>query len=272
MTKCHLMLLCAALLLLGGCKHASQGPSLSEYGERSLAGQAARFEQYAQLLASLSPAEAMVRQEAMLADAEQDSAQWQLQMQLQEKFFLDPNSPYRNEEFYLPVVAHLLSSPHATQDQRDRARWLEPRLKLNRPGTVANDFPFTLPNGRSTRLHAVIDSRHPHQTLLFFSNPGCANCKQITEALAADPAIAARIASGELLVVNVYPDEDLQAWLDYLPNYPKTWICGHDADQLLFNDTLYWLRAIPSLYLLDEEKRVVVKDAPLESLLPLLSF
>ena len=66
MTKCHLMLLCAALLLLGGCKHASQGPSLSEYGERSLAGQAARFEQYAQLLASLSPAEAMVRQEAML--------------------------------------------------------------------------------------------------------------------------------------------------------------------------------------------------------------
>ena len=75
MTKCHLMLLCAALLLLGGCKHASQGPSLSEYGERSLAGQAARFEQYAQLLASLSPAEAMVRQEAMLADAEKDETE-----------------------------------------------------------------------------------------------------------------------------------------------------------------------------------------------------
>lgn len=267
MTKCHLSLLCAAILLLSGCKPASQGPSLSEYGQHSLNARAARFEQYAHLLSTLSPMEAWVRQESLLAEAERDSAEWQLQMQLQEKFFLDPNSPYRNEELYLPVVAHLQTSPHATREQRDRAAWLEPRLLLNRPGTVAADFPFTLPNGRTTTLHAAIDSRHPRQTLLFFSNPGCANCKEITEALAADPEVSARIAAGELLVINIHPDADVETWLDYLPNYPGEWICGYDPDQLLLSDTRYWVRAIPSLYLLDEEKRVVLKDAPLEKVL-----
>ena len=267
MTKCHLMLLCAALLLLGGCKHASPGPSLSEYGAQSMAGQRARFEQYVQELATLTLDEALARQEEMLTAAEADSALWQQTMTLQEKFFLDPNSPYRNEELYIPVVEHLLQSPHATQEQRDRARWLDPRVRLNRLGTVAADFPFRMPNGRTNTLHAAIDSRHPQQTLLFFSNPGCPNCKEITEALAADPVIADKIASGTLLVVNIYPDEDLQAWLDYLPNYPNTWICGHDDDQLLHRDTRYWIRAIPSLYLLDEEKRVVLKDAPLDDVL-----
>ena len=58
-----------------------------------------------------------------------------------------------------------------------------------------------------------------------------------------------------------------QEWLDYLPNYPKEWICGYDPDQVLRSDTLYWLRAIPSLYLLDGEKRVILKDATLQQVL-----
>ena len=78
------------------------------------------------------------------------------------------------------------------------------------------------------------------------------------------------LEDGRLLVINVYPDEDVQAWLDYLPNYPAEWVCGYDADQILNSGTHYWLRAIPSLYLLDEEKRVILKDAPLNLLIATL--
>ena len=266
MTKCHLLLICAVIALLPGCKRAG-GPSLSEYGAQSEASQAARFEQYALELAGLPLDEALRRQEERMEEAESDSARWRQETALQDKFFMDPNSPYRNEEFYLPVAFHLADSPLATEEQRNRARWILPRLQLNRLGTIAADIPFTLRDGRTTTLHAAIDSHHPKLTLLFFSNPGCPNCKEITEALAEDPVVSRKMASGELLVVNIYPDEDLQAWLDYLPNYPSEWICGHDAEQILFSDTRYWLRAIPSLYLLDEEKRVVRKDAPLEQIL-----
>ena len=269
MTKCHLILLCALLSLLPACKPQPQGPSLSERGANAEATQYARFEQYVQDLSKMSLTEAWLRQEAMLDEAEGDSTRWREVTSLQEHFFLDPNSPYRNEELYLPVVARLLSSPMASEQQRERARWIAPRISLNRIGQPAADFPFTLRNGRTTTLYETIDSRPvpPRRTILFLSNPGCPNCKEITETLSANPETSAQIASGELLVVNIYPDEDLQAWLDYLPHYPDTWVCGYDPEQILNSDTRYWIRAIPSLYLLDEEKRVVRKDAPLEVIL-----
>ena len=266
MTKCHLLLL-AVVLLAVSCKHGQQGPSLSEYGSNSAATREALFEEYVQELRAMPLREAMLRQDSLLQAASADSAEWARVTALEEKFFLDPNSPYRNEELYLPVVRSILASPYSTELQLSRAEWLLPRLQLNRPGERAADFAFLTPKGRRTSLYAVLSERKPQQTLLFFSNPGCPNCLAITKALSEDPQVQDRIASGSLLVVNIYPDEDVVAWLDYLPNYPETWVCGQDGDQIINTDTVYWLRAIPSLYLLDAEGRVVLKDATLEDVL-----
>ena len=266
MTKCHFFLL-AVLLLAVSCRNGQQGPSLSEYGSRSEATREALFETYVLELRAMPLREAMMRQDSVLRAADCDSAEWAHMTALQEKYFLDPNSPYRSEELYIPVAEHLLASPYSTEIQRQRAQWLLPRLHLNRPGEPAADFPFLTPKGRRTSFYAVLAERKPQQTLLFFSNPGCPNCLEITKALNADPQVQARIASGKLLVVNIYPDEDVVAWLDYLPNYPEEWVCGQDGDQVLHTDTLYWLRAIPSLYLLDTAGRVMLKDATLEDVL-----
>ena len=271
MTKCHLTLLAAFLLLYCACKpDRPQGPSLSEYGASSQSTQSALFEKYVIELLNASPDRAARMQDSVMAIAESDSLQWQRITEFEESFLLDPNSPYRNEELYIPVVEHLLSSPLASEKQRMRAAWIEPRLKLNRPGQPAADFSFISPKGRRERLHAIIDARHPQRTILFFSNPGCPNCKEITEALSNSLLVQSMLEDGRLLVINVYPDEDVQAWLDYLPNYPAEWVCGYDADQILNSGTHYWLRAIPSLYLLDEEKRVILKDAPLNQLIATL--
>lgn len=272
MTKCHLFLLAALLPLLFSCKPAPKSPSLSEYGSRSQATQQALFEQYVNDLQTLPLSEAFRRQDSVMRDAERDSTTWQQLVKLQEFFIFDPNSPYRNEELYIPVVDHMLNSPHATEQQQNFARWCAPRIVLNRPGSTAADFRFTTPNGRQHSLYETIDSRpvRPQRTLLFFSNPGCPNCKEITESLSKNPRVQAMLDAKELLVVNIYPDEDVQAWLDYLPNYPSEWVCGYDADQVLNSSTRYWLRAIPSLYLLDSGKRVILKDAPLNLLIATL--
>ena len=268
MTKCHLLALAVLLALAAaGCKGGEKGPSLSDYGSKSEASQNAQFEEYVRQLRALPLEEALARQEAMMQEAEADSASWERITRLQDHFLQDPNSPWRSEELYIPVVSHLLSSPLASERQKAFAKHLAPRIVLNRLGTPAGDFAFQFKNGRTSTLYETIDSRQPRLTLLFFSNPGCPNCKEITEALSNDPLIQERIDKGELLVVNIYPDEDLQEWLDYLPNYPQQWICGHDPDGVLRSDTVYWVRAIPSLYLLDSEKRVICKDATLEEIL-----
>ena len=267
MTKCHLLLLAVLVLLSVSCRNSHPDTSLSNYGARSQAVQEMQFEQYVLSLRAMPVEEARRVQDSLLQAAECDSAEWARLTALEDKFLLDPNSPYRNEELYIPVARHMISSPHATERQRIYGEYALPRLLRNRIGEPTADFGFVTPKGRHSSLYGVLAERQPRQTILFFSNPGCPNCKEITEILGADAEVQALIEAGKLLVLNIYPDEDVAAWLDYLPNYPDNWVCGQDADQLLNSDTVYWLRAIPSLYLLDAEGRVLLKDAPLEEIL-----
>ena len=71
-----------------------------------------------------------------------------------------------------------------------------------------------------------------------------------------------KIADGTMAVLNIYIDEDLEAWRSYMPIYPENWYNGFDPDFVIRGETLYNVRAIPSLYLLDRNKTVIMKDAP----------
>ena len=56
-----------------------------------------------------------------------------------------------------------------------------------------------------------------------------------------------------------------------MESYPKEWINCYDPDYVIRTDTLYNIRAIPSLYLLDAQKRVVLKDATPERVIMFLN-
>ena len=89
--------------------------------------------------------------------------------------------------------------------------------------------------------------------------------------MGSDPKAAWAVEVGLVAVVNIYIDEDLEAWREYLPNYPAKWICGFDPLFTLRDDNKYHIRAIPSVYLLDENKTVMLKDAPIQRLLDILN-
>ena len=184
-----------------------------------------------------------------------------------QKYYYNPNSPLRNEDVYYHFVS-LYSSFDGLSDVEKGKYVREARLcALNRIGTKAADFRFADKRGKMTSLYDI----KAELTLLFFSNPGCNACMQIIDVLREDPMISSQIASGRLAVVNVYIDEDIQSWLDYMPIYPEEWYNGFDPDLVLRNNEMYSIRAIPSLYLLDSEKRVIMKDAPEERLFRYLS-
>ena len=42
---------------------------------------------------------------------------------------------------------------------------------------------------------------------------------------------------------------------------PSHWLSGYDPDGVIRADNIYYVRAIPSVYLLDGEKRILMKDA-----------
>ena len=177
---------------------------------------------------------------------------------LAEKYFYDPNSPVRNEDHYHAFVRNLASFEGFDEAVRGKYAYQARMTALNREGTIAADFRFADKNGRIHSLHGI----NAPMTLLFFSNPGCDACMEIIKVLSGHEGIASMIADGRLAVLNIYIDEDIQAWREYMPIYPEQWYNGFDPDLVIRGETLYNVRAIPSLYLLDHEKRVILKDAP----------
>lgn len=180
--------------------------------------------------------------------------------ELTEKYFHDPNSPLRNEEFYLPYVSGLAESDMVPAEKKPAYSFDAKMCALNRIGTQVADFSFTEFSGKKNTLYSI----KADYLLLFFSNPGCPSCKDITEVIESDDNILGMMSSGRLKVVNMYIDQELDKWREYAAGYPTEWISGYDHNYIIRTDVTYNIRAIPSLYLLDSEKRVLLKDAPLE--------
>ena len=175
-----------------------------------------------------------------------------------QKYLYDPNSPMRNEDFYGPYVERLSQCELVEEGMRQAYAFDARMCALNRVGTKAADFRFSDSRGRIRRLYDI----KADNIILFFSNPGCTACMDIINTLKSIPAVAHGVASGRLAVLNIYIDEDLNAWREYMPIYPEEWFNGYDQDYVIRTDVLYNVRAIPSLYLLDKDKKVIMKDAP----------
>ena len=186
---------------------------------------------------------------------------------MMEHYLYDPNSPYRNEDLYHPYVAGLAASPFTDPAQVPSLEFDARMSALNAVGTPAADFRFADVAGRTRRLYDV----RADYTLLVFSNPGCQACNDFLMDMATAGYYKDLIASGTLAVVNVYIDEDLDSWRSHLKDFPDFWINVYDRGFVIRRDLVYNVRGIPSLYLLDKDKRVIMKDAPTERVMSFLA-
>lgn len=181
-------------------------------------------------------------------------------------YLYDPNSPLRDEDLYLPFVRGLSVSEYVSEDLKPAYAHDAAMCSLNQAGQGAADFSFTEANGKKNTLYGI----KADYTLLFFSNPGCPACKEIIEALKNDTKVSDLISSGRLSVVNLYIDLELDKWRACVTDYPSDWHNGYDQSYIIRTDVTYNVRAIPSLYVLDREKKVIMKDAPAEKALAFL--
>jgi hypothetical protein len=88
--------------------------------------------------------------------------------------------------------------------------------------------------------------------------------------MASTPEIASLIDEGRLQVVDIYIDQEIEDWKAHIPEYPAAWINGYDHNYAIRTDLLYNVRGIPSIYLLDKDKTVLMKDAVQEKVLTAL--
>jgi hypothetical protein len=91
------------------------------------------------------------------------------------------------------------------------------------------------------------------------------------EDMESTPEVSALIEAGRLQVVDVYIDQEIDDWKAHIPDYPASWINGYDHGYSIRTDLIYSVRGIPSIYLLDAEKTVLLKDTTPERLLSTLA-
>lgn len=178
-------------------------------------------------------------------------------MHLAEHYLYEAGSPLRNDALYLAAAGCLLASPAVDETTKSRLESQARMLRKNQPGMAAADFSYTTIGGIRSRLHSL----KAEYTLLFFYDPDCDVCTGVRTRLVASPAVQRLTANGRLKILAVYPDADTQSWLHHAAEMPEDWITARDESGRITTGGLYDLRGLPSLYLLDGRKRVVLKDA-----------
>jgi len=212
---------------------------------------------YIDVLKRVQPDMASSSIKAMLAKAEVDSTMFAYMAGLYDKYLYDPNSPMRDESLYISVLQVITASAKVSEVDKIRPQHLLDLALKNQVGRPATDFIYTLPDGSTGRLHSI----KADMLLLFFYNPDCHNCQQITRQLDDSEVVNRLMQSKQLKILAVYPDEDIEAWRKHVSLMPVSWINSYDKSLDLKNKEVYDLKAIPTLYLLDKEKKVVLKDA-----------
>lgn len=202
-----------------------------------------------------------------LNEAKADEIVYRYFASLFEKYYYDPNSPFRNDEQYLTVLKEMVQSPLLTDELRSRYTFqLELSMK-NRVGEKATNFTYTVASGQSNTLYNL----KSEFTLLIFSNPGCATCKAVIDRLNNSKELNEALSINSptrtmLTILTIYPDDNPDEWKAYLPQMPDRWSHGYDKEMVITNKRLYDIKAIPTLYLLDRDKNVILKDSSIEAI------
>ncbi len=217
------------------------------------------YANYLDILRYVDPAVAQQSAAQLIKRAEVDSTMFDYFVMLSDKYLYDPNSPFRNDELLIPTLECIIASPLLDEAEKIRPQSQLNMAQKNRIGQKANDFRYTLHDGRTGRMYSI----EADYLLIFINNPDCPACKEIREQIGASPMLSEMIERGVMKVLAIYPDEDITAWLNYRHNIPASWINGYDKQLRMRDEELYDLKAIPSLYLLDAEKRVMLKDCNL---------
>lgn len=213
-------------------------------------------------LSDLVAAPAKDREESLgglLHAAASDTTAFRVFTSQLESYLGDPNSPLRNEDFYICYLQQLLRVKTLPLAERTRAEYHLKMAQKNRKGTIATNFSFTTREGKHMKLSQF---QAPYLVLVFY-DPECPHCSDILDMLYQNPRLQQAISEGKAKVLAVYTEGNRKLWEEKKAEMPAEWTVAIDESKIV-ERCLYDISAMPMVYLLDQDKRVVIKDAKIE--------
>jgi thioredoxin-related protein len=179
---------------------------------------------------------------------------------LSEQYLYNPDSPVYDEEKLILFLRQELKSSALNEADKIRPQILFESVMKNRTGQTANDFTYTLTDDKTGTLHAL----KADYILLYFNDPECEDCLMLTRKLIVSPIINDFIKQGKLKILTVYTNDDVEAWKKHASAVLNSWIYSRDAEQLINMEGIYDIKRFPTIYLLDKDKKVLLKDTTFE--------
>lgn len=198
--------------------------------------------------------------DGMLEKAKSNRSNFDHFIKLYERYLYDGNSPMRNDIVYESVLRYLIKTDLLSDLEKEAYRPIYKLLLRNKAGQLAEDFSYELANGKKQKLSQTKGK----YTFLMFYDPECSHCKETIHQLRDTPQLVQLFEQQQVQVLAIDPWGDRNKWKDYMPEISEKWINGFDSESKILSFNLYDLKASPTIYLLDENKRVLLKDTYLQ--------
>ncbi len=159
------------------------------------------------------------------------------------------------DKLYVHMLENYYLSGEVDWIEEDRLERLKQRLEEMKPllmGEVAPNISIYDPDGEPVVLHDI----EAEYLVLYFWDSECVFCREATPKLK-EAYNQLRDRGVQVFAVNT--EKDTGKWLQAIADYPQDWIHGHDIhNKSEFRDK-YAIYAIPMIFILDSEKRILAK-------------
>ena len=152
-----------------------------------------------------------------------------------EHYFEDQLSPVRNDRVYLIFLEEMKNSPCFDETEKERIAFKIKTTNKNLPGDIAINFNFKDENGKEHQLSDYKDQK----VILYFYDPDCENCHEVS------------------------------AWLKQQTIPADIKVLKMIADNHI--SYIYSLKNMPTIFLLDKENKVILKDCTAQELIENIS-
>lgn len=152
-----------------------------------------------------------------------------------EHYFEDQLSPVRNDRVYLIFLEEMKNSPCFDETEKERIAFRIKTTNKNLPGDIAINFKFKDENGKEHQLSDYKDQK----VILYFYDPDCENCHEVS------------------------------AWLKQQTIPADIKVLKMIADNHI--SYIYSLKNMPTIFLLDKENKVILKNCTAQELIENIS-
>lgn len=164
-----------------------------------------------------------------------------------------------SEELLLPFVKAAAVHKKINKADKEHFRALQQILESSMEGATVPEIEYYLPDKTKGKL----SDAESGSILLYFSTPREAVSSMGRIRLDTDPNTRDLIEAGQLNIINIYPGEPTDEWVEDAKSYPQNWlnIAMPDADKY------FKLTNLPEFYFLNSHRKVLKKNLTLNYLL-----